>query len=99
MRIDYDLDADAVYITLLDEQVAQTVEIEDLTMVDLTEDGRLIGIEVIGLSRAWALEEVLNRYEVSAFDAQQLRSQFFTVGVRGQQEVPKIDIECVPVVC
>lgn len=76
MRIDCDLDADALYVTLTDEPITETQEVEDLTFVDVSADGRPVGIEVIGLGRAWALEEILNRYDISDFDARQLRSQF-----------------------
>ncbi|WP_158088732.1 DUF2283 domain-containing protein [Thermoactinospora rubra] len=97
MRIDYDLDADALYVTLLDEPVAATREIEDLTFVDETEDGRLIGIEVIGLSRSWGLEKILSRYQVTDADAQQLRAQF-PIGIQGRREVPKLQVEKTPYV-
>lgn len=92
MRIDYDLDADALYVTLLDEPVAKTQAIEDLTFVDVTEDGRPIGIEVIGLTRAWALEKILSQFEVPENDAQQLRAQF-SGAARGRQETPKLQVQ------
>jgi uncharacterized protein YuzE len=92
MRIDYDLDADALYVTLLDEPVAKTQDIEDLTFVDVTEDGRLAGIEVVGLTRAWALEKVLAQFELPENDAQQLRAQFFG-GAEGRRETPKLQVE------
>jgi uncharacterized protein YuzE len=89
MRMDYDLDADALYITLLDEPIAKTRAIEDLTMVDVTADGRLVGIEVIAPGRAWALDAILEAYAPDAVDAAQLRAQFAS-GEQVRRETPRL---------
>lgn len=96
VRIDYDLDADAMYVTLADGMAAKTQEVEDLTFVDVDEEGHLLGIEVVGLARAWPLEEIISRFDVPEFDAKQLRAQFAGVrGAEGRREVPKLSVDCV----
>lgn len=47
MKIRYDPDADAVYITLLDEEVKTTRKIDDTTIIDYDKNGRVIGIELL----------------------------------------------------
>jgi uncharacterized protein YuzE len=49
MRITYDPEANAVYISLRDgERSAVTEEIAPSVMVDLDDEGRAIGIEILG---------------------------------------------------
>ncbi len=91
MRLDYDLDADALYVTLLSEPVARTVPVEDLTVVDLAEDGRAVGIEVIGIGRAWPLEKILQDFDIDTETAARLRAQF-SREVTAQQGTPKLHV-------
>lgn len=72
----YDLDAGALYVELADRQVAQTVEVDEGTLVDLDSAGDVVGIEVIEPARTWPLEEILGRFPVDARDAQELRAYF-----------------------
>jgi uncharacterized protein YuzE len=60
MRIEYDPEADAAYITLVEKgsgsRVAQTVPVDPAEVngeinLDFEESGRLIGIEVLDASR------------------------------------------------
>lgn len=44
---EYDRDADAVYIRLADGEVARTVEVDDYRILDLDEQGNVIGLEVL----------------------------------------------------
>jgi uncharacterized protein YuzE len=74
MRLSFDGDdAGALYISLRDDEpgppAARTEEIAPGTAVDLTEDGRPLGIEVLDPGSAWPLAEILRRYEVSEHDA------------------------------
>jgi|HubBroStandDraft_5_1064220.scaffolds.fasta_scaffold07885_4 uncharacterized protein YuzE len=70
-----DLNADAMYVTLSDAEVARTLEVDGDpgTMVDVDADGKLIGIEVIGpRGRLWPLQSVLRDYEIPQAEAQWL---------------------------
>jgi len=44
--IQYDTEADAAYFEIADGDIAETVEISDLIMVDVTASGDVIGVEV-----------------------------------------------------
>ena len=84
MRYDYDRDADALYVTFSSEPVAATHRVEDLTMVDVDAQGRMVGIEVIAPGRAWAVDEVMARYlPVMDDDARSLLSLYVWCGKSG----------------
>jgi uncharacterized protein YuzE len=72
----YDLDADALYITLTDHPVVRTEELDAGTLVDLDAAGQVVGIEVLQPQRAWPLEETLRRFDVPAHEAMELRAYF-----------------------
>lgn len=77
MRLDYDLDANALYIQLMDDaESATTKEIDEETFVDLTSDGAVIGIEVISPDRKWPIGEILARFTFTDDDRQQLTAYF-----------------------
>jgi uncharacterized protein YuzE len=78
MRLDYDLDAAALYIQLLDDgtPAATTKEIDEETFVDVTSEGTVIGIEVINPSRRWPLDEILTAFPFAEEDQQQLKAYF-----------------------
>lgn len=71
-----DLDADALYVRLADASVAETVEIDPGTMVDLTADGAVVGIEVIRPNRQWPLREILDRFPVPAHERDLLLAMY-----------------------
>jgi len=60
MKIEYDKEADAIYICLQDKEVAKTVEISDSVNVDLDENEDFIGIEVIDATQRYSLSEIFN---------------------------------------
>ena len=64
MRIDYDTEAQALDIAFADVSVAQTIEIDSGTLVDVAADGTVGGIEVINPGRSWPLHEILERFEI-----------------------------------
>jgi uncharacterized protein YuzE len=72
----YDLDADALYITLADQPATRTAQLDEGTLVDLDADGRLLGIEVIQPWRAWPLDDILARFPLPADTAAELRAYF-----------------------
>jgi len=47
MKITYDADADAMYIYIVDRDVFKTKKINDNTLVDLDEEGNIIGMEIL----------------------------------------------------
>ena len=47
MKIKYDSDADAMYISLRKDKVARTKEIDKNTIIDFNRDGQVIGVELL----------------------------------------------------
>ena len=65
MKVEYDQEADALYVTLGDgEIVARTVRIDAGTLVDLDRLGRPMGIEIIHPARPWPLQDIFERFQV-----------------------------------
>lgn len=60
MRIEYDKDADALYIQLREGDVEDNIDIEEGTTVDLDEKGHMIGIEILDASKKLSLKEIVN---------------------------------------
>jgi len=60
MKIEYDNQVDAIYIRLQEKYVTRTVEIEDGLNIDLDEDGKLIGLEVLDATERYALTDLFN---------------------------------------
>jgi uncharacterized protein YuzE len=73
MKVAYDQQADALYIELEAAAVAHTVEIDRGTLVDLDNQGRLIGVELIRPARPWPLNTILGRFPTDPSDAHLLR--------------------------
>ena len=63
MNFSYDDTADALYIQVAGSLVAQTVQFDPGTMVDVDTFGRVVGIEVLQPARDWPLEEIKSRFE------------------------------------
>ena len=49
MKIEYDQEANALYITLREAEVAETNEVTGNVIIDLDADGKAIGIEILGV--------------------------------------------------
>ena len=47
MNIDYDKEADALYIKLTDKALSQSEEIAENIVVDFDEDNNVVGVEVL----------------------------------------------------
>lgn len=58
MKIEFSREADAIYISLHEEDVARSVEIEDGVVADFNADGRLIGLEVLDVSRRYDTPDI-----------------------------------------
>ena len=50
MNISYDKDADCLYIQFQQGKVQKTRKIEEGILVDLDDEGRIYGIEIVGVS-------------------------------------------------
>lgn len=50
MKLTYDEDADAMYIRLTNEKYSKTKSIDKNTILDLDENGNVIGIELLFVS-------------------------------------------------
>lgn len=48
MKIEYDKEIDAVYIRIQEKKVAHTKEIEEGINLDIDNEGKIIGLEIIG---------------------------------------------------
>jgi uncharacterized protein YuzE len=74
MKVEYDQQADALYIALAREiRAARTVQVDPGTLVDLDDNGQLLGVEVIRPARSWPLDEILRRFPTDPADALVLR--------------------------
>ena len=58
MKIEYDKEVDALYIRIQEKMVAHTKEIEEGINLDLDADGRVIGIEIIGVHACLAKNSI-----------------------------------------
>ncbi len=79
MKLTWDQDADALYVSFLDdddEAVSRTEQLDVGTLVDLDRFGHVLGIEVLRPARSWPLEEVLSRFDMAEVDERALRAMF-----------------------
>ena len=60
MKIEYDKEVDALYIRLQEKHVSRTVEIVEGLNLDLDENGKLIGLEVLDATKRYPLTDVFN---------------------------------------
>ncbi len=74
MKLTYEREADAAYVTLVEALVARTEQVDRGMLVDVDEQGRAIGIEVIRPTRRLPLEEIAERYHLASADMVILRS-------------------------
>ncbi len=60
MKIEYDKEVDALYVRLQEKYVARTVQIEEGLNLDLDEEEKLIGIEVLDAIQRYSLADIFN---------------------------------------
>ena len=60
MRIEYDREADALYIQIQEKHVAKTKEVEEGVLIDFDETNKLIGIEILSATKRFALSDIVN---------------------------------------
>ncbi len=58
MKIEYDQEANALYITLREAPVANTNEVTRSFIVDMDSEGRPIGIEILGVRQLLDAEDL-----------------------------------------
>ena len=60
MKIEYDKEVDALYIRIQEKKVSHTKEIEEGINLDVDDDGKVIGLEIIGATERYSLEDIFN---------------------------------------
>ena len=60
MRIEYDKEADALYIQLREADVDDNIDIEEGVTVDLDEKRHIVGIEILDASKKLSLKDIVN---------------------------------------
>ena len=60
MKIYYDREVDALYIKLTNLKPDGVIEIEEGVNLDTTEDGKIVGIEILDASQKMDLKTILN---------------------------------------
>ncbi len=58
MRIEYDPQADAIYLRLKRGRIHETVEVSDGVLVDLDEKGDPLGIEILFVSKRYRTKDL-----------------------------------------
>ena len=61
MKIEYSKDADALYITLNDNDVEESDEITEDIIMDYDKDGNVVGIEILWASEKADISQILIR--------------------------------------
>ena len=59
MKVFYDAEVDAVYIKLGEEKPDGVVEISEGVNLDFTDDGRIVGIEILDSTKKLDIETIL----------------------------------------
>jgi uncharacterized protein YuzE len=64
LRVDYDRDVDALYVTLQEDPCAYTRSLGELRNVDYASDGKPVGVEWLRASEGVDLADVPNAAEI-----------------------------------
>jgi uncharacterized protein YuzE len=60
LKIEYDKEADALYIQLREASVDDNIDIEEGVTVDLDEKKHIVGIEILDASKKLSLKDLVN---------------------------------------
>ena len=60
MRIEYDREADALYIGLTGSPVDDNIDIEEGITLDVDKHRHLVGIEILDVSKKMSLKDIAN---------------------------------------
>ncbi len=58
MKIQYDKLADAMYICLRKAKIKKTIKMKDRLIVDIDKDGKIIGLEILGISSQMSKNQI-----------------------------------------
>lgn len=58
MKIEYDQQADAIYIQIQEKEVAFSKEIEDGVIIDFDDSSNVIGFEVLNASKKFDIKDI-----------------------------------------
>ncbi|HMN49326.1 MAG TPA: DUF2283 domain-containing protein [Ignavibacteriaceae bacterium] len=58
MKIEYDNEADAIYIQIQKKEVSTSTEIEDGVIIDFDEEKKVIGFEVLNASKKFDFKDI-----------------------------------------
>ena len=65
MKVNYDKEVDAVYIQLSKSRPDGVIEVAEGINIDVTSDGRIVGIELLDATQKVSLDTLLT-YEIAA---------------------------------
>ena len=60
MKIEYDKEADALYVYFREIEVAKSKEVEDGVVIDLDQNNHIVGIEILNASKRLKAHELAN---------------------------------------
>jgi len=60
LKIEYDREADALYIQLREADVEDNIDIEEGITIDLDEKRHIVGIEILDASKKLSLKDLVN---------------------------------------
>jgi len=60
MKIEYDRQVDALYIRIQEKEASHTKEVEEGVNLDFDEEGKIIGLEIIGTTERYSLKDIFN---------------------------------------
>lgn len=60
MKIEYDKEADALYIQIRDANVDDNIDIEEGVTVDLDKEGHIVGIEILDATKKLSPKDLVN---------------------------------------
>ena len=59
-QVEYDREVDALYIRIQEKAVSRTKEIEEGINLDIDEDNKIIGLEIIGATERYSQKDIFN---------------------------------------
>jgi uncharacterized protein YuzE len=60
MKIEYDPEADALYIQIREVGACDNIDIEDGVSVDIDEDHHIVGVEILDASKRLSASDIAN---------------------------------------
>jgi uncharacterized protein YuzE len=82
MRWELDTDAGALYITLREQPVSRQEEMPDGVVVDVDDQGRAVGIEILSVWAPFDWRAIIRRFNFNENDAESLEFLVLTLITR-----------------